>query len=592
MSQCHSFSSNVAFHPSLQSFSDSPDSQVTGSVECQLCTSGSFRCDAAVKGGKSQLIAANINLAYNQDGAAGQGRELFMFCGDGSPGTILGPRGITYPTKCKPYDSNGESVNAGMVGEFIDTSMDLSSRLEDMAKNPHHYFFSFHSEDSWKHWQTTDDGRVGMARGVMALKSVAPESNLGPGIGGILAGVFGGVALLAGLLIAACLCWRRKHAAKDAGKKGEKTRKSADIEARAHGISAPPLPMLLTLPSPAGASSKEEGSPLGLHPSSRLSTSSMFEVPKSWVNRSLAEGFATLESLPPEQVIQVQDAINATFKQVRTRDRKEGRMPSKLVLKHALRIEHSGMWKRYLEFQQGIKDKRQRNCTPLSAMGGRVLTEAHGLASSSSLQKNVNEAYLWHGTSPAGALGIVENGFKLDLAGSSAGTMYGPGAYFAECSSKSDEYARDDEKGIYRHLYCLLLCRVTLGEVLHMTTGGEATHAMIKAALASGAYDSVLGNREASVGTYREFVAYDERQVYPEFVLLYTHHYDNLPESCTSTEAQTLGRSEESGAGTNCDFSHLMQHLTTTTADHSAVQGSGDADVRFRSTELLEPCRI
>ena len=92
----------------------------------------------------------------------------------------------------------------------------------------------------------------------------------------------------------------------------------------------------------------------------------------------------------------------------------------------------------------------------------------------------------------------------------------------AECSSKSDEYAADDEDGIYKGMYCLLLCRAVLGEILHMTAGGERVYGIIKEAINSDQYDSVLGDREASVGTYKEFVVYSEDQVYPEYLILYS----------------------------------------------------------------------
>ena len=44
----------------------------------------------------------------------------------------------------------------------------------------------------------------------------------------------------------------------------------------------------------------------------------------------------------------------------------------------------------------------------------------------------------------------------------------------------------------------------------------------IDAAMASGDYDAVLGDREASVGTYREFVVFSEDLIYPEYFILYT----------------------------------------------------------------------
>ena len=41
------------------------------------------------------------------------------------------------------------------------------------------------------------------------------------------------------------------------------------------------------------------------------------------------------------------------------------------------------------------------------------------------LDKEVNENWLYHGTTKAAAIGIAENDFRLDLTGSNAGTLYG-----------------------------------------------------------------------------------------------------------------------------------------------------------------------
>jgi hypothetical protein len=63
-----------------------------------------------------------------------------------------------------------------------------------------------------------------------------------------------------------------------------------------------------------------------------------------------------------------------------------------------------------------------------------------------------------------------------------------------------------------------------------MTQGGSNTHTMIEAAISCGSYDSVLGDREASVGTYREFIFYQEGQVYPEYLVRYTRRFgDEAP---------------------------------------------------------------
>ena len=34
-------------------------------------------------------------------------------------------------------------------------------------------------------------------------------------------------------------------------------------------------------------------------------------------------------------------------------------------------------------------------------------------------------------------------------------------------------------------------------------------------------YDSLLGDREQTAGTFREFVIYDSHQIYPEYAIIY-----------------------------------------------------------------------
>lgn len=70
-------------------------------------------------------------------------------------------------------------------------------------------------------------------------------------------------------------------------------------------------------------------------------------------------------------------------------------------------------------------------------------------------------------------------------------------------------------------------CRVVLGEILHLTTGGEAVQPAIESAMKSKAYHAVCGDRLACVGTFREFVVYTAHQVYPEYVVYYKREYDH-----------------------------------------------------------------
>mmetsp|Transcript_17513 Transcript_17513/g.39601 ORF Transcript_17513/g.39601 Transcript_17513/m.39601 type:complete len:89 (-) Transcript_17513:10-276(-) len=83
----------------------------------------------------------------------------------------------------------------------------------------------------------------------------------------------------------------------------------------------------------------------------------------------------------------------------------------------------------------------------------------------------------------------------------------------------------------------MLRCRVFCGELFWVARRDDAK---IEAALRGGAYDGVLGDREASVGTYREFVVFRERQIYPEYVVLYKRIFDSDEEDSEST-AETSG---------------------------------------------------
>ena len=143
------------------------------------------------------------------------------------------------------------------------------------------------------------------------------------------------------------------------------------------------------------------------------------------------------------------------------------------------------------------------------------------------LDAAANEAWLFHGTTVAGANGITYGDFKTSLAGSHAGTMYGRGVYLAESPSKSDEYTvpSGNEEGYAEPTRLLLLCRATLGRISYNDDYHPDARACAKSCR-EGPYHSVLGDREKVVKTYREFILFDHNQVYPEYVLFYRRVYD------------------------------------------------------------------
>lgn len=106
----------------------------------------------------------------------------------------------------------------------------------------------------------------------------------------------------------------------------------------------------------------------------------------------------------------------------------------------------------------------------------------------------------------------------MDLAGSGRGAMYGPGAYFAESSTKADEYGFDEPGGYYDGIRAMLLCRVCMGKMYYTTKFGEESAVENHRA---GTHDSVLADLAKHRKTFREFVVYDADQIYPEYVILY-----------------------------------------------------------------------
>lgn len=135
--------------------------------------------------------------------------------------------------------------------------------------------------------------------------------------------------------------------------------------------------------------------------------------------------------------------------------------------------------------------------------------------------QDINEFYLFHGTKPSAVKAICDEDFALNLSGTNAGTLYGNGLYFAEASSKGDEYANDDKQGIFSGLFALIVCRVACGNLYYTDEVKPDVQDIMDAVLTKRTHHAVLGDREKCRGTYREFIVFDQRQVYPEYVVIY-----------------------------------------------------------------------
>ncbi|XP_074640442.1 poly [ADP-ribose] polymerase tankyrase-1-like [Tubulanus polymorphus] len=131
-----------------------------------------------------------------------------------------------------------------------------------------------------------------------------------------------------------------------------------------------------------------------------------------------------------------------------------------------------------------------------------------------------NERLLFHGSPFINA--IVHKGF--DERHAYIGGMFGAGIYFAENSSKSNQYVYGIGGGtgcpVHKDRSCyichkqLLLCRVTLGKSFLQFSAMKMAHA-------PPGHHSVIGRPSVGGLNYAEYVIYRGEQGYPEYLITY-----------------------------------------------------------------------
>eukprot|EP00438_Fugacium_kawagutii_P008621 Skav221654 [mRNA] locus=scaffold1750:80376:117791:+ [translate_table: standard] len=114
-----------------------------------------------------------------------------------------------------------------------------------------------------------------------------------------------------------------------------------------------------------------------------------------------------------------------------------------------------------------------------------------------------NEFLFFHGVKPQVADLIAENHFDISFA--SKDGMFGAGLYFAEASSKSDEYCQPNEKDEYP----IIIVRVILGRPNYVDAPkpfDDPGRRALEHSCMSGSCHSVIGDRIKVSNTYREMV--------------------------------------------------------------------------------------
>eukprot|EP00927_Polykrikos_kofoidii_P023561 TRINITY_DN21667_c0_g3_i1.p1 TRINITY_DN21667_c0_g3~~TRINITY_DN21667_c0_g3_i1.p1 ORF type:complete len:554 (+),score=66.41 TRINITY_DN21667_c0_g3_i1:73-1734(+) len=191
-------------------------------------------------------------------------------------------------------------------------------------------------------------------------------------------------------------------------------------------------------------------------------------------------------------------------------------------LVRGIRVENSAVWAAYQRHASRLRrklknDTNDNRCVFAGRGAPATVTALEAFRRENGFTRNIdasiNEAYLWHATSPHVAIRIAQNGFDVG-AGSAVGKRFGRGGYFSEDSASVDKYARSG-KGLYKDCNAMLLCRTLLGHQF-LTTDFRADDLSRKVG-----YDSTLA--EPNMSTLREFIVYENAQIYPEYVLVYEH---------------------------------------------------------------------
>jgi len=182
------------------------------------------------------------------------------------------------------------------------------------------------------------------------------------------------------------------------------------------------------------------------------------------------------------------------------------RMPKAHVEK-CVRIEDSVLWQKYASKRAEIRQRAIK----IEDIKPETM-DSMEYSAKTTLDRGVNEIWLFHGTSEEAAAAIAKSNFKLP---SYAGN-FGKGAYFAEASAKSNQYAQEAKDGCK----IMMLCRVTLGCMKELPPKKMDMKAErfvdVTCDVQDREFDSVLGKTD-----FREFLVYDVEQIYPEYIMHY-----------------------------------------------------------------------
>mmetsp|Transcript_29070 Transcript_29070/g.69631 ORF Transcript_29070/g.69631 Transcript_29070/m.69631 type:complete len:1030 (+) Transcript_29070:720-3809(+) len=185
------------------------------------------------------------------------------------------------------------------------------------------------------------------------------------------------------------------------------------------------------------------------------------------------------------------------------------------------RVENGALWHLYQTKKEvlrwELKEWKQQGLAVPSLQGK---TKQPSLPSVQ-LAGELNEFFLFHGTSPEAASIITQHGFDERVAALTG--LYGAGSYFADSSCKSHQYAAKTRTRAGEHI--LLLCRVTMGWAFATAAQhGQERRPPANPKVPNRPFDSIFaasGVGRSGEQEHNEYVVFDRHQAYPEYVIHY-----------------------------------------------------------------------
>ncbi|KAL3880951.1 hypothetical protein ACJMK2_033153, partial [Sinanodonta woodiana] len=240
------------------------------------------------------------------------------------------------------------------------------------------------------------------------------------------------------------------------------------------------------------------------------------------VNKAYSDGVAVKQmfEVTGSALSDIIQLVNDTLKKQPSPD------CNNIKVKEVQRLENLQLFDKYASFRhaQFPAVSKTGKLIPLediqASTKGQPLTLKYtkrGCVLDQDIYPEVNEHYLFHGTSADAVNGILKQGLDNRLAGNG---RFGNGIYCAETPAKSNQYT--DQAGERK----MFLVRAYLGEIyIHNGITYQFKRAPCKTcqkdkcSCGKPLFDSIVAEGALP---YREFILHDRYQVYPEYLITYT----------------------------------------------------------------------